>query len=208
MNSRDIRCAELDIWKNRIEHLENLRMSEGRKYESDLVLTYFNLEGNQYMLMDSIMDHKTDGHAVLKGDQYVYVNGRKSLRRSTKGWHLCIKWKDGSTSWERLVGMKESYPVEVAEYSVARSIDQEPAYEWWARHFLKKRDRIIAAVAKRYHKITHKFGIRVPKSVEEAKIIDDENGNTLWQDAMKKEMDAVRVAFKILHGDEKPPPTY
>ena len=59
-----------------------------------------DLEGNQYRLMDSIVDHKTDGHAIKKSNQYVFVNGRKSMKRSTKGWHLCIKWKDGWMSWE------------------------------------------------------------------------------------------------------------
>ena len=127
---------------------------------------------------------------LKKSDQYVFVKGQKTLRRSTKGWHLCIKWKDGSTSWERLADVKE------------------PAFEWWVSHFLKKRDRIITAVAKQYHKITHKFGIRVPKSVTEAEQVDNDNGNTLWQDAIKKEMDAVCVALKVLNGDEKPPPTY
>ena len=61
---------------------------------------------------------------------------------------------------------------------------------------------------KRYCKKTHKFGIRVPKTVEEAKLLDQENGNTLWQDVTCKEMDAVHVAFKILNGDEKVPPGY
>ena len=34
------------------------------------------------------------------------------------------------------------------------------------------------------------------------------NGNTLWQDAIAVEINAVRVAFKIKHGDEKIPPGY
>ena len=38
--------------------------------------------------------------------------------------------------------------------------------------------------------------------------MDQENCNTLWQDAICKEMDAVCVAFKILNGDEKVPPGY
>ena len=36
------------------------------------------------------------------------------------------------------------------------------------------------------------FGLRVPKTVDEAYEIDDENGNTLWQDAIAKEMNAIR----------------
>ena len=48
-----------------------------------------DLEGNQFRLMDSIVDHKTDGHAVPKSDQYFYVRGRKCMKKLTKGW-FCV----------------------------------------------------------------------------------------------------------------------
>jgi hypothetical protein len=38
--------------------------------------------------------------------------------------------------------------------------------------------------------------------------LDKENDNTLWQDAVSKEMKNVRIAFKILNGEESIPPTY
>ena len=45
----------------------------------------------------------------------------------------------------------------------------------------------------------------MPKTVEEALALDKENGNDLWWKAIQKEMSAVKVAFKILDQDEKPP---
>jgi hypothetical protein len=53
---------------------------------------------------------------------------------------------------------------------------------------LKKRSRIIAAATRRYHKLTHKFVLEVPKSWEDCMIFDKESCNTLWQDAERKEM--------------------
>jgi hypothetical protein len=44
---------------------------------------------------------------------------------------------------------------------------------------LKKCSRIIAAVTKRYHKWTHKFGIEVPKSWDDCVRLDKVIGNTL-----------------------------
>jgi hypothetical protein len=73
---------------------------------------------------------------------------------------------------------------------------------------LQKRTRIIADVTKRYHKRTHKFGIEVPKSWDDCVKLDKENDNTLWQDALRKEMKNLRIAFKILNGKESVPPTY
>ena len=52
--------------------------------------------------------------------------------------------------------------------------------------------------------MTHKFGICVPKTVKDALDLDKENGNTLWWDAIMKEMKSVHIAFCILSEDEKP----
>jgi hypothetical protein len=111
-------------------------------------------------------------------------------------------------SWERLADLKESNPIEVAEYAATKNLHDEPAFPWWVPHVQKKRNIIIAAMTKRYHKRTHKFGIQVPKTWDEAVKLDEENGNTLWQDAIRKEMNNVRIAFKVLNGEEAIPPTY
>ena len=55
----------------------------------------------------------------------------------TKGRKLCVQWKDSSTSWEFLENLKESNPVEVAEYAVSVGILVEPAFTWWVKPVLK-----------------------------------------------------------------------
>ena len=97
--------------------------------------------------------------------------------------------------------MKASNPV-----AKARNIYDEPAFKWWVPYTQKKRDRIIAAINSCVQKSTHKYGIEVPTSVEYAKCLDEKNGNTMWQDAMKKEMYNVSIAFKIIDSGEKRPP--
>ncbi len=73
---------------------------------------------------------------------------------------------------------------------------------------LRKRDCIISLVRKRnppYLKRTHRFGIELPKTVNEALELKKKNGNTFWTDAIAKEMKDVRVAFKIqLNGQSAP----
>jgi hypothetical protein len=121
---------------------------------------------------------------------------------------LCVEWKYGTTSWERLVDIKESNPVKVSEYAAAKRLLDTTDFVWWAPHVLKKRTRIISAVTKRYHKRTHKFGIEVPKSWDDCVRPGKDNDNTLWKDAVRKEMKNVRIAFKIINGEESVPPTY
>ena len=49
----------------------------------------------------------------------------------------------------------------------------------------------------------------MPKTVQEALNLDQENGNTLWYDAIAKEMKNVRVAFEEWKGKENQiPPGY
>jgi hypothetical protein len=59
-------------------------------------------EGNQYVIPDEIMDveHNENITPALK---------------STKGWCLCVHWKDGSISWEQSKDMKHGFPNQTAE---------------------------------------------------------------------------------------------
>jgi hypothetical protein len=165
-------------------------------------------EGRRYLLMDSIIDYRKNPDAVSKDDEFVIVNGKRQRKKTTDGWDFSIQWKDGSTSWEPLKRLKESNPVEVAEYAVANKIASEPAFAWWVPFTINRRDRIIAAVNKRYLLQTHKFGIRVPKSVEEAFQIDKESGTTYWKDAIMLEAKNVDVAFQELEEGESVPVGY
>ena len=128
-----------------------------------------NSEGNSYSILNEIVDHKSDGTAVLKDDGYkVTKEGLEHPKRTTRGWKLLVTWKDGTSSWVPLKDMKEAYLVEVAEYAVANKILKEPAFVWWAQHVLRKRNCINWKVKSHYWARTHKFGILLPKSVEEA----------------------------------------
>jgi hypothetical protein len=104
--------------------------------------------------------------------------------------------------------LKESNPVEVAEYVTEAGLQDEPAFAWWVPFTLKKRDRIISAINTRVKRRTRKFGIKIPTSIAEAKAFDNKNGNTLWMDSLSKEMYEVGVAFRILEDDEHVPVGY
>ena len=49
------------------------------------------------------------------------------------------------------------------------------------------------------------FGVKVPLKVEEALVLDKQNGNTLWHDAIEKEMKNSRVALEVLDKDASVP---
>ena len=160
-------------------------------------------EGNRHVLLSDIIDHRRDERAIDKADAFVHrKNGVKRRRETTLGWQLLCEWKDGSTNWVALKDARQSYPVLAAEYAVANRIDDEPAFAWWVHDVIKKRDRIIAKVKSKYWQRTHKYGIKIPKTVHEAIKFDKENGNTLWWDAIIKEMKNVMPAFERWEGKE------
>ena len=76
--------------------------------------------------------------------------------------------------------LKESNPVEIAEFATARGIKNEPAFSWWIPYMLQKRDAILLAIKMQVQKTTHKYGVKILSSVDHAKEIDRANGNHMW----------------------------
>jgi hypothetical protein len=83
------------------------------------------------------------------------------LKKTTDGWYLKVCWKEGSTTWETLRDLKESSPIEVAEYAMANDLCEQPAFAWWVPFTLKKRDRIVANIKTRakHHKKDYNLGL-------------------------------------------------
>ncbi len=163
--------------------------------------------GYSSLFLYNIIDHKRSGNAIPMEDKYfVTKSGMKRMRQTTVGWKLLVQWNDGSRQWVTLKILKESNPVQVAEYAVARGIGDEPAFAWWIPYTLRKRDVIVSAVNSCLRKTSHKYGIELPRSVKEALEIDRKNGNLFWANALTKEMGNVCVAFEILGPNERAPP--
>jgi hypothetical protein len=102
-------------------------------------------EGHQYVLMKEISEHRKDKTAVPKSEGWIEMpNGQKVRKRTTRGWQLLVEWKEGGSDWILLKDLKESYPVEVAEYAIANKISEEPAFAWWVNDVIKRRNRIIS----------------------------------------------------------------
>ena len=84
-------------------------------------------------------------------------------------------------------------------------------FNWWVLYVIKNRKRIIFLVKNMslcYLKKTHKFGVRLPESMDKACMLDIENGNVLWTNTIAKEMNDVKVTFKSLDDSEDVPIGY
>ena len=171
------------------------------------LLSQVDDEGFTITRLDAILDHKKSPDALEQQDAYtIDKRGVKRLRKTTTGWMLKIRWHDQSEQWVPLSVLKETNPVDIATYAKARGIADEPAFAWWVPYTLRKRTAIVSAVKTRTRKTTHKYGIELPNTVEEARALDVKNGDDHWEKAIAKEIYDVGVAFEIINPPRTVPP--
>ena len=164
---------------------------------SENLYYHIDAEGKKHAALSEIVDHKSDKHAVKKADGFIIsASGIKTPKETTAGWYLLVEWKDGSQTWVSLTQLKRSNPVEVAEYAVGNMIDNEPAFNWWARKLVRQRNRMVMKVKSRYWKTNQKYGIRLPHSVAEALEYDRNSGTDYWRKAIQKEMKNLSGTFE------------
>jgi hypothetical protein len=133
----------LDTRNYEIEFPDGLSDEYTANVIAENVYAQCDIEGRQFNMMEGIIDHITDGHAVAPAEMYIKHGSNNKVRKTTKGWHLCVEWKDVTTSWEHLADLKESNPVEVAEYAATKSFMNSPAFIWWPHMCFKSAPEVL-----------------------------------------------------------------
>lgn len=112
---------------------------------SEALYTQVDVDGNRYLLLKEFIDHKKD-QTALSRDAWTSENqtGRRNPARipTTKGWYLHCLWADGSTSWEPLRNLRESSPIELAQYAETCNLLEEPAFAGGQRMPCSVADRL------------------------------------------------------------------
>lgn len=191
----------LDTRKYEVEYRDGTIEIMSANTIAENLLAQVDEEGHRQLLLDEIIDHRSNDTAIKREDGFIERKGQKYRKLTTRGWELCVQWKDGSTNWIALKDLKDSYPVELATYARDNKLVEEPAFAWWVPYTLKKSKVILSKIKSKYWQRTHKYGIRIPKTVKEAIQLDIENKNTYWQDAIKEEMKKIREAFTEYNGN-------
>ena len=133
-------------------------------------------------------------------------------RQTKKGqWKVKFLWDTGDETWEPMNVIKENDKLTLAKYANDNDLTNVPGWKW-ARRLTKnpkkfiRMAKIFATQAKR-HGTKYKHGVKVLKNYNEAVKFDQENGNSLWQDAAEREMGQILdfKTFKPLPKGSKPP---
>ena len=131
----------LDSCMYKVEYQDGTKASLAANYIAKNLFTQVDQEGNRHVLLDELIDDRVNGREVKLQDAFITTGTRTRRRHETTiGWEFLAQWKDRSTNWISLKDLKESHPVQKAEYDVAAKIAMEPALAWWVLHTLKKRN--------------------------------------------------------------------
>jgi Reverse transcriptase (RNA-dependent DNA polymerase) len=182
-----------------------LQDGSAREYSANLIAEYLQAQMEpsevSHDVFRAVVDHHADETATKAKNVLGYDWPDYEPLITTTGWFICVEWDDDSVSWLPLKQVKESNPVLLAEYARRLKLLKEPAFQWWAPKVLEDRDRILSKMkSKRYWRTSFKYGVKLPKSVEEAFQIDRETGTSQWRQAIEKEMLNVRAAFAVFIG--------
>ncbi len=110
--------------------------------------------------------------------------------------------------------MARDDPVTCAQYAFKADILHLPGWRRFRR--LAKKGKAMIRAMRRVQVlktlsgsvgIKYQFGVRVPRTYKEAVMLDKANGNTLWQDAIQKELDQIKEYETFIpRPDLKKPP--
>ena len=85
----------------------------------DNMLSQVDSEGHHYQVLNEVTDHKKDDSDISKVDGFIKsISGNLHWKLMTCGWKLLVKWKYISVDWFPIKYLKQSNPVDLAEYVV------------------------------------------------------------------------------------------
>ena len=107
-------------------------------------------------------------------------------------YNVEVLWDDGTKTWEPLAVMISCDPATLAAYAKDNDMLNKPGWKQLKR--IARRAKVLRRMLnaskrkQKYNEVKYKFGVRVPRNVKEAKWLDKINKNTLWKEAMDKEI--------------------
>ena len=124
---------------------------------------------------------------------FIGIVGHRVVNHTKGAWDLKTLWGTGEVTWEPLNHMWKQDKFSVAAYAHRKALTH---LKGWRRAKSLRADpqrfirliRALKSTIKRTHGPRYKFGVQIPRTIQEARRLDQANGDTLWQDAISKEL--------------------
>ena len=132
------------------------------------LITQVDEEGHRKLLLEDIINYVRNSDAVHRDDTFFdTITGMRQRKVTTKGWEICVRWKDVSTDWIVQNDLKQYYPTKLANFSQPHGTHEVPYFEWWDTYSERKGKTILSKLKSKYWWRMHKYRIKIPKSVME-----------------------------------------
>ena len=153
-----------------------------------------------YNKLSDIVDRQQQAEADGRLDTWTFkdvLDHQGPLTSTSPNWkgssyNVLVHWEDGSKTWEPLNMIAKDDPVSLANYAKNNDLLETPGWKFLRRIARrgKKLQRMLnqTHMSSKRNAVRYKFGVQVPRNTKEALKLNQENGNTLWQDAMALEI--------------------
>lgn len=154
----------------------------------------------------------TFGYTSIEGHQGPLRQGHPHHKGSK--WNVIVQWEDGTRTFEPLQVFAKDDPYMAAKYAHDNKLLDIDGWKFLKR--IAKKEKLLNRMLRQCKMksqrrgIRYKFGVRVPNNRSEAEALDAENGNKLWGDAIKAEIDQLHEykTFRNLGRGAKAPQGY
>ena len=136
-----------------------------------------------------------------------------------------VEWNHGDCSWELVSDMKSHCYNKLLSYAIRNNLKETVGWRWAGTITAIRRriclkaaalgesmdaDAVLRRVTEKLKRDETKFGRVVPRNVNHALLLDQQNGDNFWQKAMDKEMRvmATNKVFRMLPRGERAPKGY
>ena len=103
--------------------------------------------------------------------------------------------------WEPMEVIKKDDPATLAKYVYDNDLTDETVWKYSKN--IKKLKRMVRNLRASPRGIKYQFGVRVPRNIAEAYKLDQAIGNSLWTEAIDREVKLLRDEFECFRvGDE------
>ncbi len=108
-------------------------------------------------------------------------------------YNVKVEWENGECTDEPLAIIAADAPVACAIYARKNNLLNKPGWKRFKR-LAKRQGKFFteankARICQNFYKPKYKYGVQIPRDYNDAIYLDTLNGNTLWQDTTKLEME-------------------
>ena len=97
-----------DIRLYDVEYLDGIIETLAANVMAENIFSQVDEEGHLQLMIDEIIDHRSNSAALLYDDALYSTNNYNTCRkRITKVWELCVQWMDVSYHWIEINDIKK-----------------------------------------------------------------------------------------------------